>query len=448
MNRGTLLLTAAVLGLGSYAYFVEFRGKQQEEEVREQQSTLIPFSAPDVTEVEISQGETQPLIHLKREGSEWRMLSPLQDLADRSATLNYVSSVLNEKVKSTVKEGADINWEAFGLHQPIGRVSLKVGDVQKSVEVSGKKNFQDDLYVRRGGEDKLLIGTNIWSDLIKKEAFEFRDKNIFHGKIDDVTNIKVTPRNSSMAFELNHDGAQWILKDQKLKLNQGLIRQKLTQISEIRAVEFIIETASNATYKELKKYGVLNPEIKVDIQFKDGRSWTSSWAVVKSPQVMVLTQAPDRLVRVEGVSAQPVLKLTADSLRDREEPFLFDRSEIKKIILKTKLKTSIFDLKDSKWQVEGLNDNLVVDQSKVALLLEKIRSLRVHQFEEAKKFVGVNSIQLMGPDGKEVFSAQWSEGQENIPFMTSKYPFSFTVEHKALSTLPLHDLIQPTAKDL
>ncbi|MGE0631573.1 MAG: DUF4340 domain-containing protein [Pseudobdellovibrionaceae bacterium] len=451
MSRGTIALLLVVVALGGYTYFFEIRGKEKAEQAKQEEAQLFKFKANEVSEFKVIFGAATK-VEAKKSQGQWDILVPVEDRGDGTAIAEFLSDVVAETSKTTVKEGADIDWATFGLDNPVGKIIVKSGDVGKTVEVASKKNFQDIPYLRVSGENKVFIGTNRWSDFLGKTALQLRDRRIFRGNTSDVQKMRFIPRNKFMALSLTYKDANWSLDGHNYKLDQNMVRQFLTQVSDIRALDIEKETIPEAS--QLKEYGLNSPDTSVEFEMKDGTKWTASLAIVKEPTTYVISSHPAKVFRVEGLAASPILRMNKDYFRDRAEPFSFIPTDVQRIVLSTKLKKSTLANDGKEWKMENLGAELVVDQEAVKTLVQRIFELRVAQFEDKKIPLAsfTNKIQFLDAQGKTLFEASWAEEEpqtkeqkEGAPkrtgMKTSLFPEPFYVDANYLATIPFQSVI-------
>ena len=112
-----LVFVVAVAAFASWTYFSQYKGKEAELKAKEKSEALIPFSNSEITGIALD-GKFE----LKKQDGQWKLLSPITDLADPVTVESYLSSLTTEKSKATVVgdgydgvEKANIDWKTYGL---------------------------------------------------------------------------------------------------------------------------------------------------------------------------------------------------------------------------------------------------------------------------------------------------------------------------------------------
>ena len=150
LQRTTVFLIILTLGLGSFIYFTEIRGKQGQETLanKEEEKAKKPLFNFSKDEIKFLTIETQDQI-LKFEQTEdktqpWKMIQPDQVTASEASLsflLNLFIEVKNRQVFNTNKE----ELKEYGLAQPQTKILIELKD-QQQYEISlGKSNFDDTL---------------------------------------------------------------------------------------------------------------------------------------------------------------------------------------------------------------------------------------------------------------------------------------------------------------
>jgi hypothetical protein len=203
---------------------------------------------------------------------------------------------------------------------------------------------------------------------------------------------------------------------------------------------------------------------------KDNKTWALKLAENNVHEWFGVTDSTPQVYKVDTSHAERLMKMTLDSLRDREEPFKFSKNDVKKIETKTALKQSQFKLnQDQKWSLDPADSQLIVQQDEVKTLLEKVRDLQIDYFADQPKNIkakvslkksGIkamdfsnapNALSFKDGEGKSVIDLAWQgpeklkiDGAEkNIYWMTSSlYKDPFQVEESRLKGLVLANLIK------
>lgn len=162
VSTGILALVVVVFGL--YAYFVEYRGTEEKEQAKAEQSKIIKWNQEEIDQIELlpQQGTAVKLVKVNE---SWNLETPVKDLADFSQAESILISLMEAKFLSLVAEGENFKRSVFGFEPPKGviRVKNKNGEELK-VEVGTQKNFNGESYISLLGSQKVERSQSSWRE--------------------------------------------------------------------------------------------------------------------------------------------------------------------------------------------------------------------------------------------------------------------------------------------
>jgi hypothetical protein len=208
--RTLLVLTLVVAALAAFVWFYERKLPSSDEAKAEAKKVLAGVKADAVREVSIVRDRTT--VRLVREGkppaeeekkagagdeespmlpestSEWRLASPLQARADRTAVDGLLSSVLGLEKERTLEK---VDRKQYGLEPPAARVTVVTAAGKKTLEVGRELPGTDQRAVAVAGEPAVhaVTGT-FWSELVKAPG-DWRSRELFGGTRDDVERVSL-----------------------------------------------------------------------------------------------------------------------------------------------------------------------------------------------------------------------------------------------------------------
>ncbi|HEV8241041.1 MAG TPA: DUF4340 domain-containing protein [Thermoanaerobaculia bacterium] len=206
--RTLLVLTLVVAALAAFVWFYERKLPTSDEAKAEEKKVLAGTKADAVREVSIVRGATT--VHIVREGkppaeeekkasadeespmmastSEWRLTSPLQARADRSAVDALLSSVLGLEKARTLEK---VDRKEYGLAPPAATVTVVTADGKRTLEVGRELPGTDQRAVAVAGEPEVhAVSGSFWSDLVKPPG-DWRSRELFAGSRDDVERVSL-----------------------------------------------------------------------------------------------------------------------------------------------------------------------------------------------------------------------------------------------------------------
>ena len=206
--RTLLVLTVIVAALAAFVWFYERKLPTSEEAKAEEKKVLAGTKADAVREVSIvREGTTVRLVREgkppaeeeKKEGedeespmpistSEWRLTSPLQARADRSAVEGLLSSVLGLEKARTLER---VDRKEYGLAPPAATVTVVTAEGKRTLEVGRELPGTDQRAVAVAGEAAVhAVSNTFWSDLVKPPG-DWRSRELFAGSRDDVERVSL-----------------------------------------------------------------------------------------------------------------------------------------------------------------------------------------------------------------------------------------------------------------
>ncbi len=448
--KATYIFAAFVVLTVAYAYFFDYRKSETEAQQKAESEKIINFDRDQISSIQIKSGDTE--IEVKKESTGWEMLKPVKDLADDSAIDDLLTSLTKEKYSSVASEGEKINWSIYGLEPGQGSITVANNSGEKrTIYISVKANFQNEYFAKIDEQNKVLVVGAVWSDLVKRKMHNFRNKNIMRTALPQLEKLIVKSKNEK--FTLLRKDEQWVLPEHPdWQIDQEKARLALREISELSANQFVYEGEASNTLKS--KYGLNNPSMNLEIQFKDGKTWKAQLAQAKDKQIYADVSEPKLLVTLASGGAEKILNLTADSLRNREFPFTFGKELAANINVQTPLKKFSLKKEGENWQLAEKNDQVEVDSTQVKNMLDRLGSLKVSDFQTTKNPIKlakiVSALKLTDSDNKSIFEMQWGEVIKDkktakVPVKTSLFKEPFLVEENLILGLAVNSLIKEKA---
>lgn len=450
-NKGTLILTAVVVVMALYTYFGEYQGKEKEKTREEKQSIILKdVNADQVKLIEIN--NLQQKITLNRDTNGWGVTSPISDSADSTDIETWLKQLVEEKTTSVAVEGADIKWQYFGFDQPVKSITIKTNsDQQITIEVSEKKNFEGNSFIRIPGQNKVMVGTSSWLTYVGKKLFDVRNKKIFRHQISNVQSVHI--KNAKNTIEIQNKDAKWMAtKQPELALDQNAVREHISKISDLKAIEFVAENDGVAAAK--KKLNLGSSIVSVHVKLTDG-AWTGQFYEDKSKAVYVEVIDSRVLVKVPNDFLNRAISLSVIELRDYRLPFsAFDKSKVEKFSYETNLKKASLVKKNNSWELEPADAVNEVQQDKVSALMDVMKNVMAKEYVKnsaIKKDMSKQKIVFKDAADKIYFELQFSESEtkkianedKTIRYAkTNLYSEPFVIEESEFEKLGLNEIIK------
>lgn len=311
--KGRTILVICLLIFGGYALY-DFNNEKKLEEKRSLESRLMTVNFEQVDWVQVEQNGSK--IVLKRTVDGWNMEEPLKDQADNAAVDDFIKGAFPERIIEVAAEGEDISWAVYGLDKPLGTVTFKTtSGAQNVFEISGKRNFEENVFARRDGENKVLVVNSAWQNRLAKSVMEFRERRFLRHKIASVDEVRL--KNQQGSLEIRRVEGQWVAPAQKdLKLDQNKVREFLTAIADAKAAEIV-----DGKLPALKNLFVM------DLTLAD-KKWKAEVGQAQDLGIFAKVSDPAQQMKMEAGALDRFIKVTLADLREVTEPKQQKKSDV------------------------------------------------------------------------------------------------------------------------
>ncbi|MFM5999743.1 MAG: DUF4340 domain-containing protein, partial [Dolichospermum sp.] len=143
LSKTTWILILLALGLGSFVYFYEIKGKTSTE-IKAEKQKIFSFSTNDVQSLTIKTKNTTLKLERRNttEKPEWEIKSPISAPAN-DAIVSYLTDLLvNGKIARTVSV-LPTELSEFGLDKPVATIDIKLKNQQSHQLILGKAEFNN-----------------------------------------------------------------------------------------------------------------------------------------------------------------------------------------------------------------------------------------------------------------------------------------------------------------
>jgi hypothetical protein len=224
----------------------------------EEQLVFDPAPAfADITRVELARADAPDLAFERIPEDErtmpqddWRIVAPVTGLAESFRVRSLVTSLTQLRARASFApgdEGAPSPADA-GLDPPRAVLTLHAGDgAQYTLEIGKKSVLSNDTYVRRTGDDAILVAQRDLAQQLQADVAEYRSKRLINVRVDDVTAIQVA--GPERTVDLTIAGDDWVLDEPvKAYAQRSAARGLVTQLNGVRAVEFADDAAADRSH--------------------------------------------------------------------------------------------------------------------------------------------------------------------------------------------------------
>ncbi len=232
-------------------------GERKRKEEKELSEKVLAFKAEDIDEFSlVRKDQTAVVRRTKKDG--WEIVQPVQAKADGSAAESILDR-LQDAAFSRVVEENPADLAAYGLKQPSLQISLKWKGGGASLAVGDGSPIGHSLYVKRGGQNRVLLSP-IEKRELDKSLFELRDKTILSYPVTEVVSAEIQ-RAGAPALRFDKKNAAWSVTGKSTsKGDAGEIENFLNSVRSARVSEFIDEDP-----EDLSAYGLASPSIRLTV---------------------------------------------------------------------------------------------------------------------------------------------------------------------------------------
>lgn len=387
-NKNLPLLTGVVVLAGAYAFY-DYQSEQKNLQQKENTAVLLTLKSDQISEINIR--NNQQIIHLNRQANEWMLTQPIQEMADNNFVKNFIEDLSKEKIISTIStSNKNLELKTFGLDSPLYEIEM-IDNAKTSQKflISDVKNFEGNNYLKLIDKNDVYVVSSGWSNRATKSLLDFRDKRLLKYDISSIDSIQITADNISPKDNLNSiyifkQDTDWVLAksadiknkktfspvaDVKKKLDQNKVREILTQVSNTEIKDFM--STGNPDSKQISSLNLNIPLFSLNLNSKENH-WKMEIfrnkeniisAIISEIKIGDEKSNIKKLVKLIPPDLEKFQKITLNQLRDRTEPFDFNKNDIQSAVVDSK-----------KIEGEAFKD-----------LIGKLRNMQVFDFIESEK---------------------------------------------------------------
>jgi len=368
--------------------------------------------APDVSRVvrvELRRADRPALVFARSLPAEadgplgdWRMEAPQAGAADRFRVedLARVAAQLRSRTRLQPGRAGAPRLADAGLEPPRATLILTDRDDRTyTLEIGTAVPLSTDTYVRVGGDEDVLVATRDFAADLERSAKDYRDRNVLQLRAGDVTAIRVTGPDGTIALARGTDDHWGLAAPITTPAKDREALALVTQLVGVRAADFVEPGALPGTY------GFEEPYLTIDVTTVATRpkvTPTPTTAPGEETEVAVELERDERQHRlVIGGAAdlggrnryarrddEPAVFIVAAEVVEQLKPELgklrddqvtrLQPDDVTALTLGAGSDAVTLRRVDGQWVGDGVLDRL--DLSAVAALLQTIADLRATEF--------------------------------------------------------------------
>ncbi|MBI2986095.1 MAG: DUF4340 domain-containing protein [Deltaproteobacteria bacterium] len=228
--------------------------------------TILEFTEGAVKQLAI-RGSTGDFALSKKE-EYWFIDRPRYYRADQAEVRGLLSTVRNLSTLDFIEE-SPLELKKFGLDKPRLKITVVTGEADGVREIlfGGKREGKDEVYAVVDSKGTVYtLGESVLKQL-EKGLTALRDKEILSARPDQMARVEIRTPKDSLVLAKGEKG-QWRLDAPKKGIvKQAAVSSYLSLLSRLSAKGFADDEA-----KDLKKYGLNPPSLKISVADKDGKN--------------------------------------------------------------------------------------------------------------------------------------------------------------------------------
>jgi Domain of unknown function (DUF4340) len=257
IKKSTLIVLVCAILLGGGVYYYQRREAQENSTPKETSRPVFSFQPEDVTSFTLSHPSqpNQPAIRFEKRDGTWRILQPVETVADQSAAQGIVDQVAEARVEQTEPGSAD-RRKVYGLDPAQTVLELQLKNGSKHTLLIGDKDFTgDSVYTVADNSPNVSLLPILLSTSTSKSLEDLRDRSVLNIQSGDVTSIALKNPSGEISADLNKD--QWKLtKPENVLGDKNAIDMLVSAVANARMTTVVSEKPEN-----LGRYGLTAPSI-------------------------------------------------------------------------------------------------------------------------------------------------------------------------------------------
>jgi hypothetical protein len=382
LNRriGPLVAIALLLGLATYVYVYEIRGKTGEDASGGGKDKLIAFERAGLKAIRLT--NDKGAIRLEKQGERWTITEPMQADADKDTVEGLLNSLEFARIERRLGAGGD--HKQYGLDPPKATLTIETATPGEAptLQVGDSSPIGGSCYALLPGAGGVAVVSSSIEDLTRKDLFALRDKSLL--SLDPWKVKRLTLERGRETIRLDKPDEGWIVRHPVEAPADGpTLTDILNALESLRATAFVSEKPKES---DLRRFGLSPPLARMTL-LQEG------WDVEKS--VILGREAPGGGRYARTIGRDAVLTVPADFWTKVTTRFFDLRRRDLLGVQQYRVDTITLSRhggpaitvkrdKDQAWTLEGASRGPLKSES-VDTLLRMISDLKAQAFDDHPK---------------------------------------------------------------
>jgi len=228
---------------------------------------LFPGEKPRIDKVEFDSAEYGQIV-IEEDNNVWNITAPIQYRASEAAVRQMIDMLRDIVIDGVITENPDF-YADFAVDDSTG-TALKAYSMGNLVldTIIGKYNTRlTHTYTRRAGSKDVELWRGVFSQFVKKDLNEWRDKGIFTFNAGDIVSVKATDTIGTR--EIVRADSLWVYTENGTgkPIDQGKATQLVAMIGSLRCDAFADE-------EDIPRAASTKPDMKVSFNVRNGEEYS------------------------------------------------------------------------------------------------------------------------------------------------------------------------------
>ncbi|MGA9883944.1 MAG: DUF4340 domain-containing protein [Candidatus Acidiferrales bacterium] len=269
IKKSTLIVVLCAIIAAAGVYYAQWHKSKKPAAPADTSKPAFSITPSNINSFSISHPEQkdQPAIDFEKQNGAWRIIQPIDTLADQPTAEGFVDQLAESRPTETESVTPD-RRKAFGLDPPAASVQFRSNSGQKHTLLLGDKDFSGSaVYAVVDNQPKVLLMPISLLTTADKPLNALRDMNVLHLDSVDVSSFALKNPSGDLAVSRNpKDSTQWdFTKPEKVPADPDIVDSMLDAISNARISDIVSEKSEN-----LARYGLASPAVTLSVVKNDG----------------------------------------------------------------------------------------------------------------------------------------------------------------------------------
>lgn len=200
IKKPTLILLVVAIALGLAVYYFDWKRSQNEKPPADTSKPAFSVDVSSITSFTIAhpaQTGDVPIRFEKRDGT-WRIIQPIDALADRSTADGMVDQLAEDRFAQT-EPGTEDRRKAYGLDPPQASIEFELQNGAKHTLLIGNKDFSgDSVYTIVDGAQSVDLLPAVLAESAGKSLQQLRDRSVLHLHATNLQRVEIHDANGDI----------------------------------------------------------------------------------------------------------------------------------------------------------------------------------------------------------------------------------------------------------